>query len=130
MTINLSSSLTLTWGWGDIGKLVDTWILVVNGGTKDPISGCVIAIAVVETVVGEVTPISVETGFAMVAPITVDTLAPTVGAYACVDCACEEDCDDCDDAKVSLLVGRAISFKALPLIKCMHIKVFFLEKVY
>jgi len=34
--------------------------------------------------------------------MAVDTLAPTVGADACVDCACEEDCDD---AKVPLSVG-------------------------
>jgi len=56
----------------------------------------------------------------MVAPMAVDTLAPTVGVDACVDCVCEEDCDDFDDAKVPLLVGRAISFKALPLLKSMH----------
>jgi hypothetical protein len=89
----------------------------VNGGTKVLISGCVIAAAVVETVAGAITPISVETGIAMVAPMAVGTLAPTVGADACVDYACEEDCDDCDDAKLPLLVGRAISFKALPLLK-------------
>jgi len=66
----------------------------------------------------------------MVASMTVDTLAPTVGANACVDYACEEDCDDYDDSKVPLLVGRAISFKALPLHKCMHKQVFFPKKVY
>nr|ABN08763.1 hypothetical protein MtrDRAFT_AC160012g21v2 [Medicago truncatula] len=76
-----------------------------------------------------VTLISVKTGFAMVASMAVDTLASTVGADACMDCACEEDCDDYDDSKVPLLVGRAISFDALPLHKCMHKQVFFPEKV-
>jgi hypothetical protein len=58
----------------------------------------------------------------------VDTLAPTVGADACVDCACEEDYDDCNDLEVSLLVGQAISFKALPLLKCMHRQISFQKK--
>jgi len=61
--------------------------IVVNGGTEATKSGCVIA-AIVETDVGAVTPISVETGMAMVSLMTIDTLAPTVGADACVDCAC------------------------------------------
>jgi len=42
--------------------------------------------------------------------MTVDKLAPTVRADACVDCACKEDYDDCDDAEVPLWVGQAISF--------------------
>jgi len=41
-----------------------------------------------------VTPISFETGIAMVAATTVDTPTPTVGADACVDCAYKYDCDD------------------------------------
>jgi len=61
-------------------------------------------------------------GIAMVTHMAVDTLAPTVGVDACVDCSCEDDCDDCDDAEVPLLVGRAISFKVLPLLKCIHRK--------
>jgi len=102
----------------------------MNGGTKVPISGCVVGATVVETVRGVVTPISIETGIAMVAPMVVDTLAPTVGADACVDYACEEDCDDCEDAEVPLFLHRAVSFKALPLLKCMHIQISFQTKVY
>ena len=68
-------------------------------------------------VVGAVTPISFETGTTMVAPMTVDTQAPTVGANACVNYACEKDCDDCDDAESPLLVGLVMVFKALPLLK-------------
>jgi len=52
--------------------------------------------------------------------MAVDALAPILGAYAYVDCACEEDCDDFDDAEIPLLVGRTISFKVLQLLKCMH----------
>lgn len=63
----------------------------VNGGTKVLISGCITGAAVVKTVVGAVTPVSIEIGIAMVASIIVDILAPTVGANACIDCACEED---------------------------------------
>jgi len=32
----------------------------------------------------------------MVARTVVNTLGPTVGADAYVDCACEEDCDDAE----------------------------------
>jgi len=42
------------------------------------------------------------------------------GADVCVNCACEEDCNDCDDAEPPLLVDLYIVFKALPLLKCMH----------
>jgi len=63
----------------------------------------------------------------MDAPMAIYTLAPV---DACVDCACEEDCDDCDDEEVPLLVGRAITFKALPLLKCMHKQEYFHKKVY
>ena len=76
----LSSNLALIWWWGNIGILVDTGILVVNGGTKTPMSDYVIAAVVVETVEGVVTPIFVETRITMVAPMAVDTLALTVGA--------------------------------------------------
>jgi len=48
---------------------------------------------------------------AMVSPTFVDTLAPTVEADACVDCACEADCDDYDDVEAPLLVGLVIIFK-------------------
>jgi len=41
----------------------------------------------------------------MVAPTRVDTLAPTVGADACVDCSCGEECGDCDDAEAPLMVS-------------------------
>ena len=125
MVMNLSSSLALTWGLGDIRILEDTGLPAVNGGTKVPISGCVTVATVVETVAGAVTPISVETGIARVVPMGVDAVAPNVGADPCVDYACEEYCDDYDDAKVPLLVGRAIIFKAFPLLKCMHRHVFF-----
>jgi hypothetical protein len=60
----------------------------------------------------------------------VDILALTVEADACVDCACEDDCDDCDDAEVPLLVGLAITFKTLLLLKCMHTQVYFQKKVH
>jgi len=63
-------------------------------------SDYVIAVAVVDMVMG----IYVETSITMVAPMAVDSLAPTVGSDACVDCACEEGCDDCDDAEVPLLL--------------------------
>jgi len=47
--------------------------------------------------------------------ILINVTGYKVGVDVCVDCACEEDRDDCDDAKVPLLVDRAITFKALPL---------------
>jgi len=61
----------------------------------------------------------------MVAPTRVDTLAPTVGADACVDCSCGEECGDCDDAEAPLMVSLVIVFKALSLLKCMHKQDFF-----
>jgi len=61
--------------------------------------------------------------------MAVDTLAPTVGADACVDCACEDCAFVCeDDEEVPLLLERAISFKVLPLLKCMHKQLFFHKK--
>ena len=102
----------------------------MNGGTKVLISGCVVRAAVVKAIGGAVTHIYVETGIVMVAPIAVDTLAPTVWADTCVDCACEYDCDNCEDTEVPLLVGRAISFKALSLLKCIHKQISFQKMVY
>jgi len=55
---------------GEVGPLVDMGTPTVNGGTKVPISGCVIWAVTVGAVVGAVTPISVETGMAMVADDT------------------------------------------------------------
>ena len=51
-----------------LGKRGVTSIPAVNGCTKVPISGRVIWAVIVGVVVGAVTPISVETGMAMVAP--------------------------------------------------------------
>ena len=65
----------------------------VNRGITFPISGRVNG-ADVETVEGVVTPMSDETGIAMVAPTGVDTFKPSNGEVACIDCACEEDCED------------------------------------
>jgi len=67
-----------------------------------------------------VTPISVETSMAMVAPKVVDTLAPTAGAYTHVNYACQEDCDDCHDIEAHVLADLVIIFKVLPLLKCMQ----------
>jgi len=81
----------------------------INGGTKVPISGRVIG-EDVETVEGAVTPVSVETSIAMVAPTKVDTFKSPKGEVACKDCASE---DDCEEDKLA----RAID---LPLLKCIH----------
>jgi len=74
--------------------------------------------------VGAVTLVFFETGIAIIAPTVVDTLAPTVGADACVNYGCEEDCDDCDDAEAPLLVGLVIIFKVLPLLNACTNKSF------
>jgi len=42
----------------------------VNGGTKVPISGCVIEAVIVRAVVGAAAPIFVKIGIAMVSPTT------------------------------------------------------------
>ena len=111
------------------GILVDTGTPAVNGGTKVPFSDCVIAAIIVGAVVEAVIPVSIVTGMAMVAPTVVDTLAPTEGANTGVDCACEEDCDDCDDIEAPVLADLVIIFKAL--LKCMQTNEnFSLEKVY
>jgi len=99
--------------------LVDTDTTALNGGTKIPISGRVISALMVGEVVEMVTPIFDETGMAMAASTVVDTLAPTEGADACVNCAYEEDCDDCNDAEAPKLVDLVIVFKVLPLLRCM-----------
>jgi len=104
--------------------LVDTCTPAVNGGTKVVIFGCVTGVTVVGAVTKAVTPIFVENGIAMVAPMAVGTVAPTVGADACVDCTCE---DDFDDAEVPLIVGLVIVFKDLPLLKCIHKQEIFLK---
>jgi hypothetical protein len=67
--------------------------------------------------VGVVTPISVETGMAMVAPKAVGKLAPTAWVDVCVICAYKEDCNDID---APVLADLVILFKALPLRKCKH----------
>ena len=84
---------------------MDKGTTTVNGGTKVPISRRVIG-ADVKTVEGAVTPVSVETGIAMVASTTVDTLKSPDGVVACKDGACEE-----------VELARAIN---LPILKCTH----------
>jgi len=81
----------------------------VNGGITVPISGRVIG-TYVETVEGAVTPISVETGIAILAPTGVDTFKSPEGEVACKDCVCEDDCEEDE-------LARAID---LPLLKCIH----------
>jgi len=76
----------------------------VNEGITVPISGCVIE-EDIETVEGAVTPVSVETGIAMVSPKGVDTFKSPKGEVVCKD-DCEED-----------ELARAID---LPLLKCIH----------
>jgi len=91
------------------------------------VTAAVIAGAIVEVV----TPISFETILAVAVSTVVDTLAPTEGANVCVTCACEDDCNDCDDAEAPLLVDLVIVFKALPLLKCMHkMRIFPQKRVY
>ena len=63
----------------------------VNGSTKVPIYGRVIGVDV-ETVEGAVTPISTETGIAIVAPTVVDTFKSPGGVVVCKDGACEDGC--------------------------------------
>jgi len=84
---------------------VDNGTPTVNGGTKVPILGLVIGVDI-ETVEGAVTPISVETGIAIVAPTTIDTFKSPDGAVTCKDGTCEE-----------VELTRAID---LPLLKCIH----------
>ena len=60
----------------------------------------------IETVEGEVTPISAEPGIAMVAPTWVETFKSPKGEVNCKGCAYDED-----------ELARAID---LPLLKCIH----------
>jgi hypothetical protein len=101
--------LSLTKGRGELGTLVDKGTPAVNGATKVPIYGRVIG-ADVETIEGEVTPISFETGIAMVATTMVDTFKSPDGEVTCKDGACEDDCEEVE-------LARAID---LPLLKCIH----------
>jgi len=66
----------------------------------------------------------------MVDPMEVDTLTPIVGEDACEVCSCEEDCDDCDDAEIPLLLGRAISLKLYHFLNVCTNKCFSRKKVY
>jgi len=93
----------------ELGMLVVEGTPTVNGVTKVPISSRVVG-ADVEMVDGAVTLISVETGIAIVAPTRVDTFKSPKGEVACIDCACEDDCEEDEPA-------RAIN---LPLLKCIH----------
>ena len=102
-----SSGLSLTEGRGEPRTLVDKGTPAVYGGTKVPISGCVIGVDV-KTVVGAVTPISVETGVAIVAPTAVDTFKSPDGVVACKNGVCEDDCEEEE-------LARAID---LPLLRC------------
>jgi len=77
----------------ELGMLVVEGTPAVNGRTKVPMSGCVVG-ANVETVEGAVTPISVETSIAIVAPTGVDTFKSPKGEVSCIDCACEDDCEE------------------------------------
>jgi len=115
---------------GEVGTLVHPGTPAVNGGTKVPIFGRVIWAVTVGAVVGEVTPIFVETGMVVVAPKAVGTITSIKGMDVCVFCACEDDCNDCDDIEAPVLTDLVILFKALPLRKCMHKDAdFFLGKV-
>jgi len=102
-----SSNIGLT--KGELGTLVVKGTPTVNGGTKVPISDRVVG-EDVETVEGVVTPISVETGIAMVAHTAVDTFKTPKGVVACKDCACEDGREEDE-------LTRAID---LPLLKCIH----------
>ena len=81
----------------------------MNGGITFPFSSHVNG-AYVETVEGAVTPMSVETGIAMVAPTGVKTFKSPNGGVDCIGCACEEDCEVDEPA-------RGI---VLPVLKSIH----------
>jgi len=82
---------------------------VVNGGITVPVSGRIIGTGV-GMVEGAVTPISVEPGIAVVAPIGVDTFKYPKGEIACKGCAFEDDCEEDE-------LARGID---LPLLKSIH----------
>jgi len=105
--LNRSSSLGLT--KEEVGILVVEGTPAVNRGTKVPISGHVIG-EDVETVEGTVTPVSVETGIAMVAPTGVNTFKSPKGEVTCKVCAREDGCEEDE-------LAQAID---LPLLKCIH----------
>ena len=63
-----------------------------------------------KTVDGAVTPISIETGIAVMAPTAIDTFKSPDGVVACKYGACEDDCEEVE-------LARAID---LPLLKCIH----------
>ena len=77
----------------ELGMLVVEGTPAVNGGTKLPIFGRVVEVDV-ETVEGAVTPISVKTGIAIVSPTGVNTFKSPKGEFTCIDCACEDDCEE------------------------------------
>lgn len=79
---------------------------------------------------GAVTPISVETGMAMVAPKATGTLASTVGPNVRVICACEEDYNDYDDIEAPVLADLVILFKALHFVNACTKMWIFLRKSF
>jgi len=81
----------------------------VNGDITVPIIGRVIG-EDVEMVEEAVTPVSVKTDIAMVAPKGVDTFKSPKEEVGCKDCVCEDDCEEDE-------LARAIY---LPLLKCIH----------
>ena len=81
----------------------------MNAGIRFPISVHVNG-AYIESVEGAVTPMSVETGIAMVASTEVDTFKSPKREVACIGCAFEEDCEDHE-------LARGID---LPLLKSIH----------
>ena len=100
---------------GELGILVVKGTPAVNEDTKVLIYGRVIG-EDVETVEGAVSPVSVETGIAMVAPTGVDTFKSHKGEVTCKDCACEDDCEEDELARVI----------DLPLLRCIHKQLVFL----
>jgi len=86
-----SSSLGLT--NAELGTLAVKGTPAVNGGTKVLIYGRVIG-EDFETVEGVVTPVSIETGIAMVSPTAVDKFKSLKGVVTCKDCAYEDDCEE------------------------------------
>jgi len=93
----------------ELAMLVVEGTQVVNRGTKVPIFGRV-AGADVETIEGVVIPISVEIDISIAALTWVCTFKSPKGEVACIDYACEDDCEEDEQA-------RAIDL--LPL-KCIH----------
>jgi len=89
---------------GELGILVVKGTPAVNEDTKVLIYGRVIG-EDVETVEGAVSPVSVETGIAMVAPTGVDTFKSHKGEVTCKDYSCEDDCEeDCNALFIYLII--------------------------